>query len=265
MDVPRRLGAAVLVATSLVVGCSAEETRPRLIQADTTTTSADAQPRARAIGRTPASEPVRVLTEPSATAFRTIVATARVEKVPVATTVGGETSVELDNPTVSGGPLVFVVDELGDEWHRVLLPVGPPDRRGWIPADAVDLAAHDYRIEVDTASFELRVYDRTVVVFTASIGLDPDDLPEPGSVVYITELLQSAEPNPVYGTYAYGLSGAADDFTTFTGGPGQFGIHGTTDPESVGVVDPAGSIRLGTDRIEALVGFLPLGVPVEVV
>ena len=61
------------------------------------------------------------------------------------------------------------------------------------------------------------------------------------------------------------LSGWADEFTTFTGADGQYGIHGTTDPDTIGERGGPGSIRLADADIEALVEFLPLGVPVEIV
>ena len=231
MGARRRVGVvAVLAATMSIAGaCAPDDARPDLVQvtSSTTTTTTTTVPPARAIGQAPASVPVRVLSGPSPTAFQTIVATAEVDSVSVHATLDGDVIEELSNPTVSGGPLVFVVEQAGTDWHRVRLPVGPADRVAWVRATDVVLAAHEYRIEIDVDGFELRVFDRTVTVFAAPIGFDPDDLPAPDEPVYITELLASTEPNPVYGTYAYGLSGFADEFETFTGESGQFGIHGT--------------------------------------
>lgn len=207
----------------------------------------------------------RAFSGPDPDAFQTIVATATGDEVTVFDEPDGEVLDVFENPTASGGPLVFVVESIGEQWHRVRLPVAPVDGDGWVRGDVVELAAHDYRIEIDVDALVLRVYQRTAVVLTAPIGIDPDDVPPPGPSTYITELLQSAEPNPVYGTYAYGLSGFAEEFETFTGAAGQFGIHGTTEPESVGVAAPAGSVRLADDHIEALVAFLPLGVIVDVI
>lgn len=262
----RRAGACALVlVVAFVSACSDDGSRPNLVAATLpTTTTTTEPPPPRAIGRSPDDTVGRELSGPDPEAFQTIVATASGDEVTVFDEPDGEVLDQLANPTASGGKLVFVVESIGEEWHRVRLPVAPVDGEGWIRADEVDLAAHDYRIEIDVDALLLRVYERTAVLLAAPIGIDPDDVPPPGPSTYITELLQSAEPNPVYGTYAYGLSGFAEEFETFTGAAGQFGIHGTTEPESIGVAAPAGSIRLADDDIEALVAFLPLGVIVEV-
>ena len=84
---------------------------------------------------------------------------------------------------------------------------------------------------------------------------------------YTTELLRPATPHSVYGSFAYGLSGFSDVFTEFAGGPGQLGIHGTNDPETLGSNVSSGCIRLHNDDISYLVESirLPLGVPVDVI
>ena len=70
----------------------------------------------------------------------------------------------------------------------------------------------------------------------------------------------------VYGAFAYGLSGYSDTFVTFNGGPGQLGIHGTSDPASLGSNVSSGCIRMHNDDITRMVEELkvPTGVPVEV-
>ena len=261
----RKAIAAAAVALALGSACTADDSRPNLVAAPAPTSSSTTEVPPRAIGRAPDSTIARVLSEPDPDAFQTVVATATGEEVAVFDEPDGEQLDRFENPTPSGGPVVFVVESIGEDWHRVRLPVAPVDGEAWVSADEVELAAHDYRIEIDLDTLVMRVFQRTSVVLDAPIGIDPDDVPPPGPSTYVTELLQSAEPNPVYGTFAYGLSGSANEFETFTGAAGQFGIHGTTDPDSIGVAGPAGSIRLSDDDIEALVAFLPLGVIVEVV
>ena len=258
-----RLAAPLIVTITLSAACGDDDNRPNLVEATTTTTTTTIVPSARAIGVAPPTIKPRQLTAPSPTAFRTIVATSATAEVVVFDDRDGEEDLRLPNPTVSGGPLIMVVEEVGDEWHRVSLPSGPTES-GWVRAEAVELAAHEYRIEIDTDSLELRLFERTVEILTAEVGLDPDNSPPPGSTVFVTELLAAADPDPVYGTYAYGLSGWAEEFTTFTGAEGQHGIHGTTEPETIGERGGPGSIRLGDADIAILVELLPLGVPVTV-
>jgi hypothetical protein len=170
----------------------------------------------------------------------------------------------LPNPIESGGPLVFLVDERGDAWHRVLLPVRPNGSVGWVRASDVTLSAHNYRIIVTLAAHNLRLLHRGRVVFETRVAVARDNAPTPGGRYYLTELLQPPDPNGPYGTFAYGLSGFSEVFTSFAGGPGQLGIHGTNEPESIGTDASSGCVRLVNQDIEVLAGVLPLGVPVEI-
>ena len=77
--------------------------------------------------------------------------------------------------------------------------------------------------------------------------------------------MRPPNPNTVYGRFAYGLLGYSEVLTEFEGGPGQLGIHGTNEPQTIGQQVSAGCIRLRNEDIELLVPILPLGVPVEVV
>ena len=79
---------------------------------------------------------------------------------------------------------------------------------------------------------------------------------------YIRSLIESTDPT--YGNYAFGLSGYSEIHESFNGGPGDIGIHGTSDPSSIGNDVSNGCIRLHNDDIDQLVGVLPYGTPVEV-
>ena len=54
--------------------------------------------------------------------------------------------------------------------------------------------------------------------------------------------------------------------TSFNGGAGVIGIHGTNEPEALGTDVSSGCIRVHNDVIERLVEEigLPLGTPVEI-
>ncbi|RMH68449.1 MAG: L,D-transpeptidase [Actinomyces sp.] len=185
--------------------------------------------------------------------------------VEVHTEPDGALDVTLDNPIPSGGPLVFLVDELADGWYRVLVPLRPNGRTGWVRADQVSLTRHNYRLRVELSAFRLDAFDHGELFFTAPTGVARDNTPTPGGRYYITELLQPPEPDSVYGLYAYGLSGYSEVLETFAGGPGQLGIHGTNDPSTIGRKVSHGCIRLRNEDIAQLVPILPLGTPVEVI
>lgn len=164
-------------------------------------------------------------------------------------------------------PLVMLVNEMDDEWVQVYLPVRPNGTTGWIRADEVEIASHSYRIEAVLDEFTLRVFEEDEVIFETEIGVATDNAPTPGGLYYTTELIRPTEPDGVYGSYAYGLSGFSEKHLTFAGGEGQLGIHGTNQPEMIGQAVSAGCIRLLNEDVEHLVETLqlPLGVPVEVI
>lgn len=161
-------------------------------------------------------------------------------------------------------PVVFLVIDEQPGWLEVYLPVRPNGSTGWVRRSDVDISVHDWRIEVQLAEFELTVYEGDQVFRRIPIAVAADNTPTPGGVFYTTELLQPPEPDSVYGTFAYGLSGYSDVLEEFNGGPGQLGIHGTDRPDLIGQKVSNGCIRMANEDVEALVPVLPLGVPVEI-
>jgi lipoprotein-anchoring transpeptidase ErfK/SrfK len=77
--------------------------------------------------------------------------------------------------------------------------------------------------------------------------------------------------DPAYGPYAFGLSGFSEVLTSFNGGQGQLGLHGTNQPDKIGTRVSSGCIRLRNEDIEALVAEVnndqtnaAYGIPVQV-
>lgn len=172
------------------------------------------------------------------------------------------------NPIESGGTLVFLIDEFdGLDNYRVLLPTRPNGSLGWIDADDVDIDRHNIAIRVELDAFRLTVLDHENAIFTAQVGVARDNAPTPLGRYYLTELLAPLDQSGPYGPYAYGLSGFSETFTTFNGGPGQLGIHGTDEPATLGTTVSSGCIRLHNDDITHIVEEIkvPTGAPVEVI
>jgi len=165
-------------------------------------------------------------------------------------------------------PLVFLVKEAPStddcDWINVYLPVRPNGSTGWVRRDDVKVSKHDYRIEVHLGAFNLKVFEGDEIILDAPIAIARDNTPTPGGLYYTTELIQPPDPDTVYGSYAYGLSGYSEVLESFNGGPGQLGIHGTNEPDKIGTKVSSGCIRLRNEDIEQLADTLPLGVPVEI-
>lgn len=163
-------------------------------------------------------------------------------------------------------PIVFLVKSEGDDRLEVYLPVRPNGSSGWVRRKDVTLATVSFRIEVGLSEHRLRLYDGDDLVLDEPVGVGRTDRPTPGGVYYLKELLQPPDPTGPYGTYAYGLSGFSTVLSSFNGGQGVIGIHGTNDPASIGQDVSSGCIRMQNDVINRLVNDigLPLGTPVEI-
>jgi lipoprotein-anchoring transpeptidase ErfK/SrfK len=175
----------------------------------------------------------------------------------------------ITNPTDADGakvaPVVFLARGAYDPasaWVQVFLPTRPNGSSGWIRADQVTVTTHTYRVRVELGAHRMEVFDGDDRVFDAPIGVGTGETPTPGGLFYIRSLIAST--NPVYGPYAYGLSGFSEVHESFNGGPGDIGIHGTDHPEAVGTDVSNGCIRLRNEDISRLAPVLPYGTPVEI-
>lgn len=190
-------------------------------------------------------------------------------EVPIWAAVGdAEPTWRFTNPIESGGSLVFLVDDFdGIDHYRVLLPIRPNGSFGWVHRNDIDILRHNFAIRVDLDNFELTVFDHEQIVLQSTVGVARENAPTPLGRYYTTELLEPSTPDSVYGAFAYGLSGFSDTFVTFNGGPGQLGIHGTNDPDTLGTNVSSGCVRMHNDDITRMVEVLLVrtGVPVEVI
>jgi hypothetical protein len=171
----------------------------------------------------------------------------------------------LDNPIASGAPLVLLVVAQQPGWLQVLLPVRPNGSRAWVRERDVSVESDDWRVEVHLADHQLVVYDGPEIWMSEPIAVGREPTPTPGGTFYLIELLQPPDPGGAYGPYAYGLSGFSDDLTSFNGGDGRLGLHGTDDPTSLGADVTHGCIRVSNEAITQLARTLPLGTPVVIV
>lgn len=168
-------------------------------------------------------------------------------------------------------PMVFLAVEetMAPDATRleVYLPIRPNGSRGFVEVADVTITPITFHVEVELTEHRIRVFDGNEVVLEETIGVGTTDRPTPGGIYYIKELLQPPSPDGPYGVYAYGLSGFSNVLTSFNGGQGVIGIHGTNAPEALGSDVSSGCIRMHNDAITRLVQEigLPLGTPVEII
>ncbi len=118
------------------------------------------------------------------------------------------------------------------------------------------------RIEVRTETRRLRLLDGDRVLTSAYIAIGDALSPTPPGRYYVTDIIRATAPKGFYGPYALRLSAHSTVYTSFAGGNGQVGIHGTNQPASIGKRVSAGCIRVRKRIIRRLARRVPLGSPV---
>jgi lipoprotein-anchoring transpeptidase ErfK/SrfK len=173
--------------------------------------------------------------------------------------------VPVGKTTANGAPTTFaVIGTPGtEEWLHVALPDRPNGSTGYIRSSAVTVSHTDLRVFIDLTARTLRAERAGSEVLDTRIAIGTPQNPTPTGGAYVTELIESTEPDGAYGPYAYGLSMHSDTVTEFAGGNGQVGIHGTNQPSKIGEAVSHGCVRLTNEDVRRLVDLdVPLGMPV---
>jgi lipoprotein-anchoring transpeptidase ErfK/SrfK len=175
----------------------------------------------------------------------------------------------LSNPTPTGDPLVLLVNWQRPRWTwprwvEVRLPYRPNGSTGWVRSDGFRFLLDPFRVEIDLTGHRVSVWRGVRRVLHEEIGVGRALTPTPVGMYYIVQLIKTPDPGGLYGPYAFGLSAYSTVLTSFGGGPGQIGLHGTDRPELLGTDVSHGCIRMRNDAISKLARLLPLGTPVEI-
>lgn len=163
-----------------------------------------------------------------------------------------------------GSPLVFLVEARRRGWLHVQLPLRPNRSSAWIRESEVRLAVTDYRVMVDLHHRRLTAWRGAREIVRAPIGVGQAVSPTPAGRYYLVYLLRPPQPNGVFGPYAFGLSAYSEVYTSFAGGDGEIGLHGTDEPSGLGHYVSHGCIRVSNRVITRLARTLPLGTPITI-
>ena len=217
-------------------------------------------PSAPGAGKTPA--PVATESSPPPAPSIATVATATGATVPVYDAPGGTVTSTLANPQAQGAPLTFLVVKAEKDWIQVKVSQRPNGSTGWVAPSSVSLAKLVYSLKVSVADKTLSLYDNNKLVKSFPVATGTGGTPTPLGDFFLTELI--APTNSGYGPYAFGLSAFSEVLSSFGGGPGQIGLHGTDDAASIGQASSHGCIRMSNDDITTLAKLLPLGTPISI-
>lgn len=166
----------------------------------------------------------------------------------------------LERTTILGTITVLgVVGEAVDGWIEVMLPTRPNGSTGWVRTRDVSLYVADSRIVVDLSGRELSYYVDGVEVLNTEVGVGSRYNETPVGEFFVTDNVTLASPDSPWGPHALGLSARSETITSYNGGDGIIGIHGTNNPGSIGGNISLGCIRLPNDVITQLHQMVPLG------
>src|SRR5262245_34512327 len=156
-----------------------------------------------------------------------------------------------------------IVNENGEYWVRVRLPMLPNGRTGWVPRRAIgpynEIWTH---LVIDRRLFTATLYRRGRAIFTTRVGVGKPFWPTPAGDFYVRERITGFS-DQIYGPIAFGTNARSNVLTDWPGG-GFIGIHGTSQPEILPGRVSHGCVRMPNPAIRRLARLMPLGTPVTI-
>ena len=195
-----------------------------------------------------------------------VIASAIGNSVEVFRTPGNRTGVlRLDSGRSVFGSLRLLALSARDDYVRVAIPIRPNGTVGWVKRSEVSLAPTALRVVIELSTNTLRVTDGDATVIRVPVAAGTGGTPTPTGLFFLKELVPQSNPSGALGPFAFGLSGFSTVLTSFGGGEGVIGIHGTNAPGKLGGDVSHGCVRVDNTTIRKLAALLPLGTPVEIV
>jgi len=151
------------------------------------------------------------------------------------------------------------VDEAGDQWLHIRIPIKPNGSTGWVPADMLSqLYVVRTQLTISRRNKKATLRKNGRVVWQAPVGVGKSGTPTPTGNFWIRELLRGG--NGAYGPWAFGTS-AYSNIREWRGAP-VVGIHGTNEPGLIPGAPSHGCVRVRNNKISQLARLMPIGTPV---
>jgi lipoprotein-anchoring transpeptidase ErfK/SrfK len=163
------------------------------------------------------------------------------------------------------GPVTFLAIRDYGEWIQVEIPVRPNGTVGWVQGKDVSRITVPDRLVIELSTNTMIVEKNSVEVSRYPVSSGTGGTPTPTGLFYLSQLIVEVNSTGPYGPYIFGTSAYSEVLTSFAGGHGAVGIHGTNRPDAIGDSVSHGCIRVTNDVVTALTRVLPLGTPVEIV
>jgi lipoprotein-anchoring transpeptidase ErfK/SrfK len=152
----------------------------------------------------------------------------------------------------------------GRLWVRVLLPIRPNGREGWVPADVLRFRRTRLRIMIDQSERRLTLFRSGRTVLRAPVAIGKPATPTPNGRFAVAELIRTNQPGAFLGPVVFALTGYSEKLNEFAGGDGRVAVHGTSLPQLIGTRASNGCIRLRNRDAVRLLRVVRPGVPVTI-
>ena len=155
------------------------------------------------------------------------------------------------------------INENGDYWVEVRLPILPNGSTGWVPRRALGAFHRNWtRLVIDRRLFTATLYRQGTAIFRTRVGVGKSFWPTPAGEFYVRERITGFS-DLIYGPIAFGTNGRSAVLTDWPGG-GFIGIHGTNQPEILPGQVSHGCVRMPNAAVRRLSRLMPLGTPVTI-
>jgi hypothetical protein len=181
----------------------------------------------------------------------------------------GKSIVRLRQYTPEGTPNVVQtlsgqINDNGEYWVRVRLPVLPNGTTGWVPRASLgpynEIWTH---LVIDRRLFTATLYKKGRAIFRTRVGVGKPYWPTPPGEFYVRERITGFS-DLIYGPLAFGTNARSSVLTDWPGG-GFIGIHGTNQPEILPGRVSHGCVRMPNSAVLRLSRLMSVGTPVTIV
>jgi lipoprotein-anchoring transpeptidase ErfK/SrfK len=147
----------------------------------------------------------------------------------------------------------------GTVWYRVSIPMRPNGTYGWIPANTVSLSPTAGQIVIDVNRRTIDLYWHGKHRYHAKVAVGAPGRETPLGHFFVAARFVPYH-DPFLGVFAVETS-AYSKLTEWPGG-GVVGIHGTSEPQLIGMAVSHGCVRVVNSTAEQLKRYAPLGTPI---
>lgn len=177
---------------------------------------------------------------------------------------GGKVVTTLGDSTEFGSATVLTVEKRRGAWAGVPTHLLPNGRLGWVRVDssAFEVDRIGVRVVIDLSDKRARLLRGAKTEHKWQIGVGAPDSPTPTGDFSITDKLEGADLNPVYGCCALALSATQPNLPEGWTAGNRMAIHGPSGP--LGQELSAGCVWSADADLGELMEKAPLGTPVEI-